>query len=405
MSCIDSVGLDDQELAGHLDVMLCSSSDDDKRKSSSLDQSSSTCSHPLVMKLVCTTCGQKMSNFYGLPFDYIMGGLRLSETKADWTRDAETDFVLSKKKLFLVLDLDQTLLHSTVDLTPEENYLKNQMDSLQDIFKLITREGFSPSYAKLRPFVRNFLQEASTMFKMYVYTNANKSYARKMVNLLDPDNIYFKSRLITREDSTVSCQKNLDVVMGQERAVVILDDRTDVWPMHKDNLIQVQRYKYFASTANWSNSKSFAQREVDESTDIMATYLEILKKIHSQFFDPKLDEDNLASRDVRDVMRTVQAGILQGCKLILRKNLTAKYKLDNLSKMAEKLGAICVSELDPTVTHVVTLEAKPEDDQLQLENKKKKKNKQKGTYHLVFPEWIRDSYKLWHRMPVENYLP
>jgi RNA polymerase II C-terminal domain phosphatase-like 3/4 len=41
--------------------------------------------------------------------------------------------LLRHKKLYLVLDLDHTLLNSTqlIHITPEEEYLKAQTDSLQ----------------------------------------------------------------------------------------------------------------------------------------------------------------------------------------------------------------------------------------------------------------------------------
>ena len=77
---------------------------------------------------------------------------------------------------------------------------------------------------KLRPFVRTFLKEASQMFEMYVYTMAERSYALEMARLLDPSNIYFNSKVISQADCTQRHQKGLDVVLGAESAVVILDD-------------------------------------------------------------------------------------------------------------------------------------------------------------------------------------
>lgn len=40
-------------------------------------------------------------------------------------------------------------------------------------------------------------------------------------------------------DSTVKHVKDLDVVLGAETAVVILDDTAGVWPSHQQNLLQV----------------------------------------------------------------------------------------------------------------------------------------------------------------------
>ncbi|KAI3991423.1 hypothetical protein MKX01_006722 [Papaver californicum] len=57
-------------------------------------------------------------------------------------------------------------------------------------------------YTKLRPFTREFLKEASTMFTLYVYTMGSRGYARQMATILDPQSVYFKPRVISKDDST-----------------------------------------------------------------------------------------------------------------------------------------------------------------------------------------------------------
>lgn len=81
---------------------------------------------------------------------------------------------------------------------------------------------------KLRPYVHTFLNEASKMFEMYIYTMGERSYALEMAKLLDPENVYFSSRVISQADCTQRHQKGLDVVLGQESAVLILDDTESV---------------------------------------------------------------------------------------------------------------------------------------------------------------------------------
>lgn len=81
---------------------------------------------------------------------------------------------------------------------------------------------------KLRPFVHTFLKEASQLFEMYIYTMADRFYALEMANLLDPQKIYFDSRIIAKPDCTQKRKKGLDVVLGQESAVLILDDTKEV---------------------------------------------------------------------------------------------------------------------------------------------------------------------------------
>ncbi|KAG5525148.1 hypothetical protein RHGRI_031729 [Rhododendron griersonianum] len=81
---------------------------------------------------------------------------------------------LRDKKLHLVLDLDHTLLNLTLlkDTTPGEDYL------LQDISNgRLFRLDSIKMLTKLRPYVRIFLEEASQLFDMYIYTMGERSYA------------------------------------------------------------------------------------------------------------------------------------------------------------------------------------------------------------------------------------
>lgn len=83
-------------------------------------------------------------------------------------------------------------------------------------------------WTKLRPYVHRFLEEASKFFEMYVYTMGERMYALAMARLLDPSGRFFGERVISQGDSTLRTAKNLDVVLGAESAVVILDDTEGV---------------------------------------------------------------------------------------------------------------------------------------------------------------------------------
>lgn len=64
--------------------------------------------------------------------------LRLANDEIARLRNRDLKNLLRHKKLYLVLDLDHTLLNSTrfQDMTPEEECLKSQPDSLPGIFYL-----------------------------------------------------------------------------------------------------------------------------------------------------------------------------------------------------------------------------------------------------------------------------
>ena len=100
---------------------------------------------------------------------------------------------------------------------------------LLDVLKgSLFRLDFMRMMTKLRPFIRTFLKQASELFEMYIYTMGDRAYALEMAKLLDPKKEYFGDRVISRDDGTQKHQKGLDIVLGQESAVLILDDTENV---------------------------------------------------------------------------------------------------------------------------------------------------------------------------------
>jgi RNA polymerase II C-terminal domain phosphatase-like 3/4 len=62
-------------------------------------------------------------------------------------------------------------------------------------------------------------------------------------------------------------------------------------------------------------------------------------------------------------------------------------------KMAEHLGAVCSTDVDPTVTHVVAVDLGTEKARWAVKNKK----------FLVHPRWIEAANFRWHRQPEEDF--
>ncbi|XP_058114098.1 RNA polymerase II C-terminal domain phosphatase-like 4 [Magnolia sinica] len=359
------------------------------------------CPHPGFIRDMCIRCGKLKDDYAGVAFGYIHKDLKLGAEEIARLRGADLKNLLRDRKLYLVLDLDHTLLNSTrlIDTLPEENYLINQADPVEDglrnsIFKL----DHMHMLTKLRPYVHTFLKEASSMFEMYVYTMAERSYALEMAKLLDPGHMYFSSRIISQADCTTRHQKGLDVVLGAESAVVILDDTEIVWQKHKENLILMERYHFFASSSRQfgfnGRSLSELRRDESEADGVLAAVLKVLKRVHQMFFDPD-DGMDVSSRDVRKLLSMVRREIFSGCKLVFSRVFPTKFQAENhqLWKMAEQLGATCSTELEPSVTHVVATDSGTEKARWAV---------QQGKF-LVHPRWIEAAHYLWQRQPEEGY--
>uniref|UniRef100_A0A7N2MMQ7 protein-serine/threonine phosphatase n=1 Tax=Quercus lobata TaxID=97700 RepID=A0A7N2MMQ7_QUELO len=249
-------------------------------------ESTETCAHPSVERGACMVCKSRV-------FMYIDKDLWLSPDEIDGIRKVESERLLNDRKLVLVLDLDNTLLHTT----GERKHLKTRQELLQHNIK---EDGLIPlkhygMMLKLRPFVHTFLKEAN--------------------------------------------EKSLLLVMRHQRMVLVLDDTECVWRNHRHNLILVKRYDYFDARHDLV-SLSAMNNDEGETTGVLATILKKLKLIHRLFFNPKF-KGSLAYRDVTMILDRLQ--VLQGCKLTFEGIFPSGFKPQNsrLWMMAEELGAIC----------------------------------------------------------------
>lgn len=61
------------------------------------------------------------------------------------------------------------------------------------------------------------------------------TYSLEMARLLDPQGEYFKDKVISRDDGTEMKQKDLNLVLGTESSILILDDKKKKSPPFIEN--------------------------------------------------------------------------------------------------------------------------------------------------------------------------
>jgi TFIIF-interacting CTD phosphatase-like protein len=93
--------------------------------------------------------------------------------------------LLKSKKLILVLDLDHTLIHTVQGLYKQPGVETFEIDG----------NYFS---TKLRPNLQKFLENLESLYEMCVYTMGSHKYANQITHLVDPDLLYFGSRVISK---------------------------------------------------------------------------------------------------------------------------------------------------------------------------------------------------------------
>ncbi|MBA0599040.1 hypothetical protein Gorai_005279, partial [Gossypium raimondii] len=143
--------------------------------------------------------------------------------------------LVSSKKRTVVLDLDETLVHSTTG-TPPPNY---------DFMITPTIEGVTMNFYVLkRPGVDEFLEAISKKYEVVVFTAGLEQYASLLLDVLDPKGLI--SHRLYRD----SCKplvkrrfaKDLSTIGRDLENVVIVDDNPRSYALQPANAIPIKRF-------------------------------------------------------------------------------------------------------------------------------------------------------------------
>ncbi|XP_050221698.1 RNA polymerase II C-terminal domain phosphatase-like 3 [Mercurialis annua] len=316
--------------------------------------------------------------------------------------------LFSARKLCLVLDLDHTLLNSAkfaeVDPAHDEILRKKEEQDREKPRRHIFRFPHMSMWTKLRPGIWNFLEKASKLYELHLYTMGNKLYATEMAKVLDPTGTLFNGRVLSRGDDgdpfdgdeRVPKSKDLEGVLGMESDVVIIDDSVRVWPHNKLNLIVVERYIYFPCSRRQFGLPGPSLLEIDHDErpedGTLACSLAVIERIHQNFFaHPSLDE-----ADVRNILASEQRKILAGCRVVFSRVFPvgeANPHLHPLWQTAEQFGAVCTNQIDEQVTHVVANSLGTDKVNWALSTGRS----------VVYPGWVEASALLYRRANEQDF--
>lgn len=171
------------------------------------------CLHPTVIEGLCAVCGKSMepsepnnqaySPEMGNGNDQIMNmsrvtvaGLTVAITESEGQRMAIEDAgrLRRQRKLSLVLDLDHTLVHATNDIRAQQYLNREDVRSL--MLPMMENPGngnqqpmpqqmwMQQHFVKLRPHLKEFLEMASSLYEIGVYTAGTRDYAEQITIML-----------------------------------------------------------------------------------------------------------------------------------------------------------------------------------------------------------------------------
>ncbi|KAG5922801.1 hypothetical protein E4U42_005261 [Claviceps africana] len=234
------------------------------------------CGHEVQIQGLCSLCGADMTEVNWaseekdtdramINMTHDQTGLMVSESVATKAEHDTQKRLLRQRKLSLVVDLDQTIIHACIEPTIGEwqrDPSNPNHEAVKDVKSFQLNDdgprGLASGctyYIKLRPGLQTFLDEVSQMYELHVYTMGTRAYALNIARLVDPDRKLFGNRVISRDENGSITSKSLQRLFPvSTNMVVIIDDRADVWPRNRPNLIKVTPYDFFKGIGDINSS-------------------------------------------------------------------------------------------------------------------------------------------------------
>merc|ERR1719285_515918 len=221
------------------------------------------------MKDMCAECGadlkddeSKLTSSASVAMVHSIPELKVSTNEATNLGKEDQKRLLKDRKLVLLVDLDQTLIHTTNDNIPP---------NIRDVYHFQLYGQRSPWYhTRIRPRTLEFLEHLHPYYEFHICTFGARLYAHQIAKFLDPGGKYFSHRILSRDECFDSRSKtaNMSALFPcGDSMVCIIDDREDVWNF-APNLVHVKPYHFFKHTGDINAPPELSKQENDEKEGI-----------------------------------------------------------------------------------------------------------------------------------------
>ncbi|CAF1135940.1 unnamed protein product [Rotaria sordida] len=414
------------------------------------------CRHTITFKNLCSDCGIDLNQLKNalsalkctksvISMEPSFPTVKITAEEALRFDNEERNYLLRKRKLHLLVDLDQTLVHTT----NSRIHYPSSSDVIAYQLNTPTSQTF---YTKLRPGVQEFLTNLRPFYQFHIVTFGDRPYAHTIAKLIDPNGTFFSHRILSRNECLSLTDKtaNLSSLFPcSDSLVCMIDDRDDVWN-YAPNLVHVKPYIWFKDVGDINAihlpslsishsqmvssiseqiensedrqqssekrkfnkqsdklSKRFKENSSHEvvDTDLYLYQLEIiLKHIHTIFYtayDQWIQDKHGIMPNLKQIMPNVRRQVLSSVSLCFSHLMPKNYPIEKhrATIMAKTMGATVTHDLqydwngNIQTTHVIAGKQTMKVYQALQHNIK-----------VVTPEWLIDCYERWEKTPEENYI-
>lgn len=151
------------------------------------------------------------------PYAFIKSLPPLEQCAPTWRRALLPKQTRNCKRKTLVLDLDETLVHSTLD----------QSNSHDFAFEVSLNNTTHSVNVKQRPHMATFLTRCAQLFEVVIFTASQKLYAEQLLNVIDPGRKLIRHRIFRDSCLFVDGNYMKDLtVLGRDMALTLIVDNS-----------------------------------------------------------------------------------------------------------------------------------------------------------------------------------
>jgi len=202
----------------------------------------------------------------------------------DVLMQADAENKLKNKKLYLILDLDETLVFSS-RMKPGVAPVGHQIFVRDQPFDMV-----------LRPGLPHFLQMIRKDFVVFMYTMGDDVYTRAVLDVIDPQRQLFAGGVCSWRDPHSREHKFISRVACDKSMAVVVDDSIDVWREALPNLCLTRR---------------FVGDPMDDGLQLLSWQLQQLHRSYYQAVDGAAPGS--AKPSVPSVLKEQRGALLAGC--------------------------------------------------------------------------------------------